>query len=57
MDAETTKQIPDMSISNQDIIRITLHTKALKGLSYRDLELASIIDSFDFLKYKILPLE
>ncbi len=46
-----------MSISNQDIIRITLHTKALKGLSYRDLELASIIDSFDFLKYKLLPLE
>ena len=38
-------------------MRIELHTKDLKGLSYRDLELASIIDSFNFEKYKILPLE
>lgn len=34
-----------------------LHTKPLKGLSYRDLELASIIDSFDFEKYKLVPIE
>ena len=34
-----------------------LHTKDLKGLSFRDLELASIIDSFDFDKYKLMPLE
>ena len=57
MDSETTKQIPDISILKQDIVRVELHTKDLKGLSYRDLELASIIDSFDFEKYKIMPLE
>ena len=57
MDAETTKQIPNISILDQDIVRIDLHTKQLKGLSYRDLELAMIIDSFNFEKYKLLPLE
>jgi len=36
---------------------VTLHTKPLKGLSFRDLELASIIDSFDFDKYMLMPLE
>ena len=34
-----------------------MHTKPLKGLSYRDLELATIIDSFDFEKYKLVPIE
>ena len=57
MDAETTKQIPNISILEQDLVKIDLHTKDLKGLSFRDLELASIIDSFDFEKYKLLPLE
>ena len=38
-------------------MRITLHTKPLKGLSFRDFELAYIIDSFDFEKYMLLPLE
>ena len=57
MDAETTKQIPDISITGQDIVRITLHTKPLKGLSFRDFELAYIIDSFDFEKYMLMPLE
>ena len=36
---------------------MTLHTKPLKGLSFRDLELAYIIDSFDFDKYMVMPLE
>ena len=57
MDAETTKQIPDIAIKGQDIVSITLHTKPLKGLSFRDLELATIIDSFDFDKYMLMPLE
>ena len=51
MDAETTKQIPDIAILGQDIVRIELYTKQLKGLSFRDLELATIIDSFDFEYY------
>ena len=37
-------------------MKVELHTNQLKGLSYRDLELASIIDSFDFEKYKLVPL-
>ena len=57
MDAETTKQIPNISILEQDIVRIELHTKQLKGLSYRDFELATVIDSFDFERYKLLPLK
>ena len=57
MDAETTKQIPDISIKGQDLVQISLHTKPLKGLSFRDLELATIIDSFDFDKYMLMPLE
>ena len=35
----------------------TLDTKPLKGLSFRDLELATIIDTFDFDKYMLMPLE
>ena len=42
---------------NQDIVRVELHSIPLKGLSYRDLELAIIVDSFDYEKYKLVPLE
>ena len=45
-----------MHIIDQDIVRVELHTKPLKGLSYRDLELATIIDSFDFKRFEMLPL-
>ena len=34
-----------------------MHTLPLKGLSYRDLELAVIIDSFDFSKYELITLK
>ena len=57
MDAETTKQIPNISILDQDIVRVELYTGPLKGLSFRDLELATIIDSFEFKKYNLIPLE
>ena len=46
-----------MSILDQDIVRVELHTLPLKGLSYRDLELALIIDSFDLNKYQLVPLQ
>ncbi len=46
-----------MHILDQDIVKVELHTKPLKGLSYRDLELATIIDSFDLEKYKLVPIE
>ena len=45
-----------MSILDQDIVRVELHTIPLKGLSFRDLELALIIDSFDLNKYNLVPL-
>ena len=38
-------------------MRVTLHTIPLKGLSFRDLQLAQIIDSFDLEKYKLIPLK
>ena len=38
-------------------MKIELHTSKLKGLSYRDLELATIIDSFELEKYKLVPIE
>ena len=45
-----------MSILDQDIVRVELHSQPLKGLSYRDFELAMIIDSFDLEKYQLVPL-
>mmetsp|Transcript_10986 Transcript_10986/g.18365 ORF Transcript_10986/g.18365 Transcript_10986/m.18365 type:complete len:110 (-) Transcript_10986:3-332(-) len=57
MDSQTTQQIPDVAIKQQDLVQVHLHTKQLKGLSYRDLELATIIDSFDLEKYMLVPLE
>ncbi len=57
MDSMTTKQIPNVHILDSDIVKVELHTSKLKGLSYRDLELALIIDSFDLEKYKLVPIE
>ena len=57
MDSMTTQQIPNVHIVDQDIVKVELHTKPLKGLSFRDLELAMIIDSFDLEKYKLVPIE
>ena len=36
---------------------LELHTPRLKGLSYKDLELASMINGFDLTKYKLTPME
>ena len=55
-DSISTQQIPNVSILDQDIIRVELHTQPLKGLSFRDFELALIIDSFDLSKYELVPL-
>jgi pterin-4a-carbinolamine dehydratase len=50
-------QIPNISVSNQEVFKIELYTPALKGLSYRDLQLATAINSIDFNKYKLVPLK
>ena len=57
MDSLTTKQIPNVHILDQDIVKVELHTSKLKGLSYRDLELATIIDGFDLEKYKLVNID
>mmetsp|Transcript_31026 Transcript_31026/g.30573 ORF Transcript_31026/g.30573 Transcript_31026/m.30573 type:complete len:94 (+) Transcript_31026:330-611(+) len=51
------KQIPGVQILDQDIFKVELHTPKLKGLSYKDLELASMINGFDFTKYKLTPMD
>jgi pterin-4a-carbinolamine dehydratase len=50
-------QIPSISVSNQEVFKIELHTPALKGLSFRDLQLATAINSLNFDKYKLVPLQ
>eukprot|EP00344_Euplotes_crassus_P010875 CAMPEP_0197005388 /NCGR_PEP_ID=MMETSP1380-20130617/29125_1 /TAXON_ID=5936 /ORGANISM="Euplotes crassus, Strain CT5" /LENGTH=168 /DNA_ID=CAMNT_0042424515 /DNA_START=97 /DNA_END=602 /DNA_ORIENTATION=- len=57
LDSETMKQIPGVQILDQDIFKVELHTPKLKGLSYKDLELASMINGFDFTKYKLTPMD
>ena len=39
------------------MVQVELYTKQLKGLSFRDLELANMIDSLDTEKYMLIPLE
>ena len=53
----SSQQLPSVSILDQDIVRIELHTKALGGLSSRDLQLSQIIDALDPVKYKLVALE
>jgi hypothetical protein len=52
-----TQQIPNISISNQDLFKIELYTPALKGLSFRDFQIAVAINSINFQKYKMIPLK
>mmetsp|Transcript_17064 Transcript_17064/g.15014 ORF Transcript_17064/g.15014 Transcript_17064/m.15014 type:complete len:93 (+) Transcript_17064:320-598(+) len=51
------KQIPGVQIMDQDIFKVELHTPKLKGLSYKDLELASMINGFNFDNYKLTPMD
>jgi pterin-4a-carbinolamine dehydratase len=49
-------QIPNISLSNQEVFKIELYTPPLKGLSFRDLQLATAINSLNFDKFKLVPL-
>jgi pterin-4a-carbinolamine dehydratase len=49
-------QIPNISVSNQEVFKVELHTPALKGLSFKDLQLATAINSLNFEKFKLVPL-
>lgn len=48
-----TKQVPDISIKNKNILTIELHTPSLKGLSYRDFQLAGIINTLNYKKFDL----
>ncbi len=56
VDSETTRQIPSVHIEDQSVLRIELHTPQLKGLSYKDFQLANLIDQLDYEKYLLTPL-
>lgn len=45
-----------MHIEEGDILRIVLYTPKLKGLSYKDLELAGMIDMMDYKRYLMTPI-
>ena len=45
-----------MHIEDQGIVRIELHTSQLKGLSYKDFELANLIDQIDCENYLLTPI-
>jgi hypothetical protein len=51
------QQVPNISVSNQELFKIELYTPALKGLSFRDFQLAVAINSINFEKYKLIPLK
>jgi len=51
------QQIPNISVTNQELFKVELYTPALKGLSFRDFQLAVAINSLDFKKYKLIPLK
>jgi pterin-4a-carbinolamine dehydratase len=50
-------QIPNISVNNQEVFKVELYTPALKGLSFRDLQLATAINSLNFDKFKLVPLK
>ena len=49
-------QIPDINVKNQDIFKIELYSPKLKGLSYKDLQLATAINGMNFEKYLLIPI-
>lgn len=49
-------QIPGIEVKYQDVFKITLYTPRLKGLSYKDLQLAGLINTLNFKKYMLIPL-
>lgn len=50
------QQIPNIKIIKQEILNIELYTHQLKGLSNKDLHLASIISTIDINNYSLYPL-
>ena len=50
-------QIPNIYVKNQDIFKIELYSPKLKGLSYKDLQLATAINSMNFEKYLLIPIQ
>jgi len=50
-------QIPNIEVKKQELLKIELETPKLKGLSYKDLQLAFAIDSINIKKYMLVPIK
>jgi len=50
-------QIPNIEVKKQELLKIELETPKLKGLSYKDFQLAFAIDSIDYKKYMLVPIK
>ena len=51
-----TWQIPSVHIEEGDVLRIVLYTPKLKGLSFKDIELAGVIDTMEYKWYLLTPI-
>jgi pterin-4a-carbinolamine dehydratase len=51
------QQIPNISVSNKEILKIELYTPALKGLAIKDLQLATAINSLNFKNFQLVPIK
>jgi hypothetical protein len=50
------QQIPNISITNKEIFKIELYTPLLKGLAYKDIQLAFAINTLKFDKFLLYPI-
>lgn len=55
--ASNSQQVPNIEVKNKDLFKIELHTGQLKGLSFKDLQLAFAINTLNFKKYSLIPLK
>ena len=51
------KQIPNIEVKKQELLKIELETPKLKGLSYKDFQLAFAIDSINLKKFMLVPIK
>jgi pterin-4a-carbinolamine dehydratase len=50
-------QIPNIAVSNKELLKIELYTPLLKGLANKDLQLAFAINTLDFDKYSLVSIK
>jgi pterin-4a-carbinolamine dehydratase len=50
-------QIPNIAVTNKELLKIELYTPMLKGLAHKDLQLAFAINTLDLEKYSLVPIK